>query len=211
MIPSRATARLFGGGVSHLERALPLGLPDSRERLEAESLDALAERVAHGDTAAFEAIYRQLADDIYRFIRGQCESDLVAEDLLSNVFLKAWRFAARYRPRANTYRQWLFAISRNEVRDHWRASQPTIRLGDLDVADPTDTSRSRDVDDAMVVVAKALQKLTPLQREVVVLRYFGDKSHAEIAEALGKREGAVRGLLTRAMHQMRKAIRDAAP
>jgi RNA polymerase sigma factor (sigma-70 family) len=54
-----------------------------------------------------------------------------------------------------------------------------------------------------------LDVLTPLQRQVVVLRYFGDKSHAQIAETLGKREGAVRGLLTRALQRMRTVVRDA--
>lgn len=194
-----------------MERAFPLRRAQSPQRLEAESLDALAQRVARGDTGAFEVIYGQLADDLFLFIRSQCRGDLVAEDLLANVFLKAWRFAARYRPHSNTYRQWLFAISRNEVRDYWRESEPTIRLGDIDLPEPSDPRDARESEGAMIVVAKALENLTVLQREVVILRYFGEKSHAEIAEALGKREGAVRGLLTRAMQQMRKAMLDAAP
>lgn len=193
-----------------MEQSLPVPRGGAGRRNTPAALDELAALVAVGNTAAFECIYGEIADDLFIFLRGQCRSDVYAEDLLANVFLKAWRFGPRYRKGSNTYRQWLFAIARNEVRDQWRLRLPTVALGDLDFPDGQDPHDSRESEWAAICVSRALEMLTPLQRQVVVLRYFGDKSHAQIAEVLGKREGAVRGLLNRALQRMRKVVRDAA-
>ncbi|MCC7089297.1 MAG: RNA polymerase sigma factor, partial [Dehalococcoidia bacterium] len=101
-----------------------VSLPHLREadRLQALELDELAARAALGDRAAFERIYNLLVDDLYSYIRGQTRNETVAEDLVANVFLKAWRSAKGYRPSSHTFRRWIFTIARNEVRDYWRAS-----------------------------------------------------------------------------------------
>ncbi len=175
-------------------------------------LDSLAARAAAGDKAAFERIYHLLADDLYAFVRVQCHDETVAEDLVANTFLKAWRSAKRYRPGSEHFRQWIFAIARNEVRDHWRTSRSTVPISELDLEGP-DPGGIQDGERlaARAVVAQALDVLTEEQRQVVVLRYFNNKSHAEIAAIMGKREGAVRALLLRAMRHMRKVMADAAP
>jgi len=193
-----------------VQESWPLSGVGSESRNEAAILDHLASRAAEGDRNAFEQIFNLLADELYTYLRGQCQNETVAEDLLANTFLKAWRSARRYRVGSHHFRRWIFAIARNELRDHWRASQRTLPIIDLDLAEEVPEARD-DPADVRRFVAQALATLTEEQRQVVVLRYFSEKSHEEIAALMGKREGAVRQLLLRALRRMRKVMADAAP
>lgn len=190
-----------------------VSLPHLREadRLQALELDELAARAALGDRAAFERIYNLLVDDLYSYIRGQTRNETVAEDLVANVFLKAWRSAKGYRPSSHTFRRWTFTIARNEVRDYWRASQRTLPMVEFDISDERQPEPESDPVEVRRLVQQALATLTEEQRQVVVLRYFSNKSHEDIAAILGKREGAVRAQLMRALRQMRKVMGDATP
>ena len=172
-------------------------------------LDEWARRAAQGDHVAFEAIYDETAADVLNYLSGMTRGAAVAEDLAANVFLKAWRSARSYRAGSNTYRRWLFAIARNEVANHWRSLRSDVPLAELDFADTSATSMS--ADDAHERITQAMGTLTPEQRDVIVLRYFMDKSYEEMAHILGKREGAVRALVMRALRRMRKVVEDAAP
>lgn len=194
----------------HDSLALPRIQPDAQAEAAA-LLDSLATRAADGDRASFERIYHLLVDELYAYVRAQVQDDTVAEDLIANVFLKAWRSARRYRSGSDSFRRWIFGIARNEVRDHWRTNRRLIELHEHDVSDESDTMLQDDPDGARRLVYRALAILTPDQRQVVVLRYFDNKSHEEIATILGKREGAVRALQLRALRRMRKVMDDAAP
>lgn len=174
-------------------------------------LEILAARAGAGDQAAFGDIYTLLADDLYRYIRGQCHNDTVAEDVLSNVFLKAWRSARSYRSGSGQFRRWIFTIARNELRNHWRESQRALEILEHDLIQEDATHIAAEEEDARRLVARALAVLTAEQREVVVLRYFDNKTHEQIAAIMGKREGAVRALLLRALRKMRKVMTDASP
>jgi RNA polymerase sigma-70 factor (ECF subfamily) len=152
-----------------------------------------------------------MVDELHSYVRGQCRNDAVAEDIVANVFLKAWRSAKSYRPGSRTFQSWMFTIARNELRDHWRLSQRTLPIFDMDLTDEQSGEDRVDAQEAQLVLRRAMEGLTDDQRQVVVLRYFGNKSHEEIATIMGKREGAVRALLMRALRQMRKGMGDAAP
>jgi RNA polymerase sigma-70 factor (ECF subfamily) len=190
---------------------LQAGYPETADCSDASVLDALAARAAQGDKLAFEQIYLGLVDELYAYVRGQCRDDTAAEDIIANVFLRAWRAAKTYRSGSQQYRRWIFTVARNELRDHWRSSRHTVPLLALDFIDDRGAGEERDVAEARVRALRALSTLTEDQRQVVVLRYFGNKSHREIAVIMDKREGAVRALLVRGLRHMRKVIVDAAP
>ena len=160
---------------------------------------------------AFEQIYLLLVDDLYGYARSHTSNDSSAEDVVATIFLKAWQYGRRYRAGSESYRRWVFGIARNEVRNHWRSEQRSRVLSqELEkfAIKPAQTTTA-EFDEAML--RSALEKLTNDQRDVVTLRYFGGKSHREIAEILGKREGGVRALQHRALRQLRKVVADAAP
>lgn len=172
-------------------------------------LDGLAVRAGHGDRLAFEQVYNLLVDDLYGYVRGLCRDDATAEDVTAEVFFKAWRSAPSYRPGSNTYRRWLFTIARNEVRDYWRSRQATVPI-DSDLHDAAAGAPPEASDTLDGLVERGLGSLTEAQRQVVVLRYYRNKSFEEIASLMGKREGAVRAQLMRALNRMRKVVGDAA-
>lgn len=178
-------------------------------RHEADALDHLAALVASGDRAAFDELYSRTVDDVYTYVRGQCRNDAEAEDIIANVFLKAWRSIHGYRVGSGLFRRWLFAIARNELKRYWaqRKREP-VPLPD-ELSQLAAGSSGLDVA-TRELLHRALSCLTPEQRDVVVLRYYGGKSHQEIALILGKREGAVRAMLLRALRKLRKAMDDAA-
>lgn len=204
----RAPASLGQGDTLQDSRPLAGTDTEAAER-EAAALDHLAARAADGDRAAFEQIYNTLSDELYSYVRGQCQNETVAEDLLANVFLKAWRSARRYRSGSDHFRRWIFAIARNEVRDYWRSNRRTFPFGELELSDDSGAEPERDPEEARRRVRLAMECLTESQRQVVVLRYFSNMSHEEIAMIMGKREGAVRALLLRALRRMRKVMADA--
>lgn len=175
---------------------------------EATALDALAARAAQGDKAAFEQIYVHMVDELHTYVRGQCRDSVLAEDIVSNVFLAAWRSAGAYRQGSRQFRRWIFGIARNEVRDYWRRRESALPMLDVDLFDRAE-DRLASPDHLVEAIEHAMAGLTDEQRQVVVLRYFGNKSHEEIAATLGKREGAVRAQLMRALRQMRKVMIDA--
>jgi len=173
-----------------------------------EILDALAARAGAGDRRAFEEIYGRLANEIYGFVRARCGPD-AADDVTATTFLKAWRAAPTYKAGSCRFLPWLYAIARNEVKTHWRShSHPTAPL-DAEIVDESGEEALQSQELRSVIV-RALTDLTSDQRDVLVLRYYGDKSHAEIGKILGKREGAVRALHLRALRQMRKELGRAA-
>ncbi len=173
-------------------------------------LDVLARLIASGDETAFETIYLETVDRVYAYVRGQCRNDASAEDIVANVYLKAWKSAATYRHGSNNYQRWLFTIARNALIDHWRRNREVSPFDDLNFPDIASDASESAVEEDYSMVSEALNRLNAEQREVVVLRFFNELSHAEIAQILGKREGAVRAQLLRALRQMRKAIGNAA-
>lgn len=175
---------------------------------EAATLDALAERSAQGDQGAFEQLYLALVEDVYAYVRPNCAEPGTAEDIVANVFLRAWRSSGSYRCGSLQFRHWLFGITRNEVRAHWKQYHPSLPILDRDFRDD---GYEGSAERARAVVAAALARLTEEQRQVVVLRYFESRSHEEIAAMLGKREGAVRAQLMRAMRRLREVLGDGPP
>src|SRR5512146_3507751 len=82
-----------------------------------------------GDGEAFSQLYEAYFDRVYRFIFFRVADDLMAEDLASQVFLKAWENLDHYRPRG-PFLAWLYAIARNAVIDTYRTRKQTVSLDD---------------------------------------------------------------------------------
>ena len=182
-------------------------MPDSRTPLVADSV--LVKQAKSGDIEAFGALYERYARDIYRFLRAQLSDDLEAEDLTSEVFLRAWLSVGRYRERGFAFSAFLFKIARNALIDHWRKVNKTDRHQEIEtvegaLVDPGDrVERNQDLQDLRVVLAELREDY----RSVLVLRFINGLSPKEIAPILGRSEGAVRVLQHRALSVARQKIR----
>lgn len=179
-----------------------------RPTLSAGLLDDLAARVAWGEVGALSELFELLSEDLYNYALHLSGDAALADDIVAETFLAAWRSASTYRTGSGTYRAWLFRIARNQLRSTW-ARQRRERQAIEELAAGSETSE-RPPDGAMEWLRQSLGELTPDQREAVVLRYVAGLDIPDIARLLGRREGAVRSLLHRAIRRMRRFDDDAA-
>lgn len=169
----------------------------------------LALRAGKGDAAAFGALYDRYVEAVYRYVFYRVRNDADAEDLVSDVFMRALRAIPRYEPRV-AFLAWLYRIARNAVIDRARRSRTQISFEDAlahpnvdQIVEPDATILALSDKEA---VRAALAKLTPLQQEVIVLRFVEGYTTLEIANLVGKREGTVRGIQFRALEALRVLI-----
>lgn len=165
----------------------------------------LIQRAVSGDPDAFATLYDTYIEQIYRFIYFRVGDELTAEDLTSQVFIKAWDNLSSYQMRGLPFSAWLFRIARNSVIDYYRTFRETTSLEFEAVAKPDPEG---DVDERIErqlqaeEVRLALQKLTEDQRQVLTLRFIEGFSTEEVAQVLGKRPGAIRALQMRGLQAL---------
>ncbi|HEY7625339.1 MAG TPA: sigma-70 family RNA polymerase sigma factor [Candidatus Limnocylindria bacterium] len=170
---------------------------------------SLALRAGKGDAAAFGVLYDRYVEAVYRYVYYRVRNDADAEDLVSDVFTRALRAIPRYEPRV-AFLAWLYRIARNAVIDRARRARTQISFEDAlahpgvdQIVEPEQTILALSDKES---VRAALEKLTPLQQEVIVLRFVEGFSTQEIADLVGKREGTVRGIQFRALEALRTLI-----
>jgi len=181
-------------------------MPDAQEGQIEDS--ALVELAQSGDKQAFGVLYDRYANGIFRFIRVQLSDPFEVEDLTSEVFLKAWRFLPRYKERGYPFSAYLFKIARNTLIDHHRKSKGRAIQAIGGVYDlPDETSNPGDIRlrvEEHQRLYGALQKLRVDYRSVLVLRFINGLHPGEVAQIMGRSEGAVRVLQHRALKAIRK-------
>jgi RNA polymerase sigma-70 factor (ECF subfamily) len=123
--------------------------------------------------------------------------------------MRALKAMPRYEPR-QAFLAWLYRIARNAVID--RARRGNRQVSFEDALEHPDADRVIEPDAEIlahsdsVTLRRALAKLTPLQQEVIVLRFLEGYDTHEIARIVGKREGTVRGIQFRAIGALRQLI-----
>ena len=170
---------------------------------------ALAIRASRGESAAFGLLYDRHVAAIYRYVYYRVRDDAEAEDLTSDVFMRALKAMPRYEPR-QAFLAWLYRIARNAVIDRARKGNRQVSFEDALEHPGVDRIVEPDAEilahSDSATLRGALAKLTPLQQEVVVLRFLEGYSTLEIARLVGKREGTVRGIQFRAIGALRQLI-----
>lgn len=171
-------------------------LPDEAE---------LVRKAKSGDARAFGRLYDATLDRIYRYVFFRVTDTELAEDLTSQVFLKAWENLRRYKP-GGPFVAWLYTIARNTVIDHYRTRKPSVPLDQTVIKDDPELDEKVDLKHDIGILQEAMQELTDEQREVLTLRFLADMETAEIAEQMQKSEGAIRALQMRALQALAKAM-----
>ena len=160
-----------------------------------------------GRSSAFAALYEVYLRKIYDFIYYKTWHRETAEDLTAETFRKALEKIGKFDPAKGTFQSWIYQIARNSVIDHYRTRKFNLDIEDAwDLTDETDIPRDTDTALQLAVVRKELVKLTPEQREILILRLWQGHSHAEIATILGKNEKAVKVSYSRALGALRAEL-----
>lgn len=160
-----------------------------------------------GDARAFGHLYDACVDRVYRYIFFRVTDVQTAEDLTSEVFLKAWENLHRYQPRG-PFVAWLYAIARNTVIDHYRTRKQNVSLDDVATALGHDPHLDDKIDlefDVKTLQA-AMKHLTQDQREVLTLKFIAGLGTSEISRQMRKSEGAIRALQMRALQALARVM-----
>ena len=172
-----------------------------------------------GDMSAFELLVRRYQDALVNYIYYTINDYHRAEDLAQETFLRVFKNASRYEPKAS-FKSWLYTIatnlSRNEIRN--RARRKTYFLKDMvdeneDVYDSEfmiDTRFQPDIlyekKERQQLIKKTLKQLPENQRLALTLVTYQELSYEEISEILNCSVGAVKSLIHRARQNMKKLL-----
>ena len=188
-------------------RARPVDLTGG----EAGTAGALVRAAKSGDASAFGELYERYRDAIYRYCLSRTGTAHDAEDLTSDVFVKALHSIDRYQERGLPFVAFLYRIARNAAIDRARTMKQPLSVDEL-VTEPS-SKQNVEADASLAVdrsiLLAALTKLKTEHRDVIVMRFIEGYSALEVAAALGKTEGAVRTLQHRALERLRKEFDDA--
>jgi RNA polymerase sigma-70 factor, ECF subfamily len=169
----------------------------------------LVHRAQAGDEDAMASLYRKYVQVIYRYIFFRVGDKATADDLTSEVFLRAVQAIGRYRDRGKPLSAWLYRIARDRVTDHHRrhARRPTAPLAD-DLVDAMPGPESAMLDQAeTAALSAAVARLTGDQQDVIYFRFTERLSLEETATATGKTVGAVKALQFRALNSLARLLK----
>jgi len=161
----------------------------------------------------FKKIYKLHIEKIYRFIYIKVNSQQIAEDLTSEVFLRFWKALQKENPsKIENPKAFLYKTARNLIIDHYRTYSQKKEIPIEEVKEIKDTSQSLETQESLSSdlenVQKAIRHLKEEYQDVVLWYYLDNLSVQEIAEILGKSENAVRVMIHRAMEKLRELLKE---
>lgn len=177
-----------------------------------QELISVVQKIAHGDQAALAALYdstHRLAYGLILRVLGDASS---AEEVLLDVYTQIWRQAANYDISRGGPLAWLMTIARSRAIDRLRSGwQDRQRKEPLDLLNDRETEAASPEENTVVAerrkfVRAALSSLSPEQREVIELAYYGGLSHSEIAVKLNQPLGTVKTRTRLGMMRLREAL-----
>lgn len=161
---------------------------------------------------AFVTLYRKHYDGVFRYCMHRLFERHAAEDITSEVFLKAAACIHRFRGCDECqFRSWLYRIATNEINSHLRKTSRRRRLLHRLRQDPDQAVTSGDDPDADLLsrLKRAVLELKPRYQTIITLRFFENMAPTEIAEVLRCSPGTARSQLARAIAQLRKGLKTA--
>jgi RNA polymerase sigma-70 factor (ECF subfamily) len=170
----------------------------------------LLEQAKSGNPDAFARLYDTHVERVTRYIYFRVSEETDTEDLVSQVFLKAWENLDRYKLGSSPFIAWLYTIARNLVIDHYRTRKDALPLEEAidfpsEMEMPDEEAQTRFDLQAM---RDALHILSSDQQQALILKYIAGLPNESIARMMNKQEGTVRGLQMRGLQNLAKYLQE---
>jgi RNA polymerase sigma-70 factor (ECF subfamily) len=159
---------------------------------------ALVARAADGDADAFEELYRTHVEGVARHVRSRLGS--ADEDVVAEVFVRAWSGIASYRELGRPFGAWLFGIARHVIADDFRRRSRTVPVAE------TPERAVEPMIAELLALREAIDRLPDDQRQAVELRYLVGLTNEEVAAAMGTSAAAVNTKRWRGLSALRDAL-----
>jgi len=159
----------------------------------------------HGDREAFGMIIRIHSGALFAIAYGILQNREKAEDAVQDALVKAWKSRWRLRD-PEKFPTWLCMIARHRARDIFRRRRTVPLSGEMTEPVESEATDTTALDQQLHF---ALAALPELHRSALALRYFEEMDYRSIEKLLGLSNGALRGILGRALASMRKELRPA--
>ena len=208
-----------GGGVGEapLKQTQPRTMVTFSSDEKKEKISALLVAARDGDREAFDRLYRMYFAPLWRFALSRVGDRDLADDIVQETFLKAFRLLVREDRERTEFMSFLFLIASSLIKDNWRKKKEVLlereeltRLRDARRADRSFARAEADIDrrERVRFVAAALEQLPPRRREILILRLINEFSYAQIAEIIGISPAAARQRYRRALGELRRALEN---
>jgi RNA polymerase sigma-70 factor (ECF subfamily) len=179
--------------------------------------DVLMDGVRRGDGHAIAALYDRYSNLVFSLGLRMLGDREATEELVQEVFVRAWRQAATYQPSLGKLSNWLLGIARNLAVDELRkraarpqrsAGDPEEQLSTIASTNTDDPAEQLEIGDQRDEVRRALDALPPPQRQVIELAYYSGLTQTEIAALLNDPLGTVKTRMRLATYKLRELLRE---
>jgi len=161
---------------------------------------------AKKDSRKYELLYKKYAKDVFNYIWYRVGHNRdVAEDLMQNVFVRAFEHLNKFRQRGYSYRTYLLTITKNVLVNYFKKSKLTVSLDDLTEI-PDEITQDQLVDRKITAgnLWRAVQDLSHNERDAILMYYQKDMPIKDIARVMDKSSNAIKIILSRG----RKKLKD---
>jgi RNA polymerase sigma-70 factor (ECF subfamily) len=168
-----------------------------------EDSERLLVQAAQNDRARFADLYEENFERVYAFVIRRVRNREIAEDVTSDVFHRALAGLAKFDWRGIPFRAWLIRIAANLIADQWkRISRENGAEGTPELPSATDLEEA----EHRARLFRLVDRLPADQRQVLQLRFAEGRNLAEIAQAMGRSEGAIKQLQFRGLAKLRSQV-----
>jgi RNA polymerase sigma-70 factor (ECF subfamily) len=157
-------------------------------------------------------LYDRYADLVFRYVLYRVGNTSLAEDIVSETFLRALRRIGSFTWQGTDIGAWFVTIARNLIVDHSRSSRVRLEFPTDDILAAADEPADASPEETVLATLRdrllldAVRALSPDQRECVVLRFLEGLSVQETATVMGRAEGAVKQLQLRATRALARRL-----
>ncbi|HSY58786.1 MAG TPA: sigma-70 family RNA polymerase sigma factor [Terriglobales bacterium] len=170
-----------------------------------EAEERLLIEAAKTDRARFAELYELHFERVYAFIGRRVYDRATVQDLTSEVFRRALENLDRFEWRGVPFAAWLFRIASNAISNHRQRAAKEIGTVEQEERAAPSTPGVTTIENRAALY-RLVRELSPEHRRVIELRFADEKSIREIAEELGRTEGAVKQLQFRAIQNLRERM-----
>lgn len=178
-----------------------------------ETLESLMLLTQQGDAAAFARLYDHIAPNVLGLTLQILHDQAQAEEVTQEVFIEVWQHAADFDPAKGSAKAWILRRARLRAIDRVRSAIATLKRDDREAFLVASIKKESVEDEALRNVQRhavrtALEIMGEPHKTAILLAYFGDMTHAELAEATGVPLGTAKTRVRDGLRKLEKILKE---